>query len=68
MKHFRLHFHKKFWEIKYLGIEKLGVEAVSLPHCVTEQKVDAGEDYAWSVQPCSFPSSLSIEPSRKGIS
>ena len=49
IKHFRMHFQKMFWEIKYLGMEKLGPEVPSLLHCVAEQKVDAGEDCAQSV-------------------
>jgi len=44
-----MHFQKMFWEIKYLGMEKLGPEVPSLLHCVAEQKVDAGEDCAQSV-------------------
>lgn len=48
-------------------MQKLGVEVISFPHCAAEQNVDTGEDNAWSVQPFSFPSCLSIEPSRSSV-
>jgi len=37
IKHFRLYFHKNFWEIKHLCIEKR-VEEISIPYFVAEKK------------------------------